>query len=100
MLKVYLPVQLAEEEIVKVVKEIAESVKATSGNIGQAMKEVSSSLKGKADMKKVSELMKAEFANVVEKVEKVEEVAKNVEEDVKTVVKKTRSTKANLKTQE
>lgn len=104
VLKAYLPKQLSEEEVVKAVKEIAQSVSETGGKIGQAMKEVSAKLKGKADMKKASELMKAEFAKVEAKAKevetKVEEVVENVEKEVKSVAKKTRSKKAISDTQE
>ncbi|UGO51263.1 GatB/YqeY domain-containing protein [Bacillus phage vB_BanS_Skywalker] len=57
----YLPKQLTDEEITKYVVEIAESTKATGGKIGQAMQEISRQLRGKADMKKVSEMMRKRF---------------------------------------
>ncbi|UUV46740.1 GatB/YgeY domain-containing protein [Bacillus phage vB_BanS-Thrax4] len=57
----YLPKQLTDEEITRYVVEIAESTKESGGKIGQAMQEISRQLRGKADMKKVSEMMKKRF---------------------------------------
>lgn len=57
----YLPTQLTEEEVLKYVVEIAESTKANGGKIGQAMQEISRQLRGKTDMKKVSEMMRKRF---------------------------------------
>ncbi|AGI11828.1 tRNA amidotransferase [Bacillus phage vB_BanS-Tsamsa] len=57
----YLPKQLTDEEIARYVVEIAESTKESGGKIGQAMQEISRQLRGKADMKKVSEMMKKRF---------------------------------------
>ncbi|UUV45970.1 GatB/YgeY domain-containing protein [Bacillus phage vB_BanS-Thrax1] len=57
----YLPKQLSEEEVLKIIVEIADKIKETGGKIGDAMKEISALLRGKTDMKKVSELVKKQF---------------------------------------
>lgn len=55
LLQSYLPKQLSDEELHEIVAEIAMRTKESGGNIGTAMK-ILSSLKGKADMGKVSKL--------------------------------------------
>lgn len=50
----YLPKQLGEEEL----KQIVAGIVATSKTIGEAMKSLSAQLKGKADMGKVSKMVK------------------------------------------
>ena len=51
----YLPEQLSEEEVNKVIDEIFELVKPESSkDMGKVMKEATTKLKGKADMKYVS----------------------------------------------
>ncbi len=58
LLETYLPEQLTEEEIVKELDNIFDEVKPTGKqDMGKIMKEVSARLKGKADIKKVSELV-------------------------------------------
>ncbi len=55
----YLPEQLTEEEIKSVVDEIFQEVKPESQkDMGKVMKEATSRLKGKADMKTVSNLIR------------------------------------------
>lgn len=59
MLMVYLPEQLSEDEVVKIIDEIFEEVKPSSQkDMGKVMKEATVKLKGKADMKMVSEIIK------------------------------------------
>lgn len=59
MLMVYLPEQLSEDEVVKIIEEIFEEVKPSSQkDMGKVMKEATVKLKGKADMKMVSEIIK------------------------------------------
>ena len=59
MLEVYLPEQLSDEEVVKVIDEIFDEVKPESQkDMGKVMKEATTKLKGKTDMKKVSEMIK------------------------------------------
>lgn len=58
LLNTYLPKQLTTEEIAQQIKVIVDVVKTAGGNIGIAMKEASAKMKGKADMKLVSELVK------------------------------------------
>lgn len=59
MLEVYLPEQLSDEEVVAVIDEIFEEVKPESQkDMGKVMKEATAKLKGKTDMKKVSEIIK------------------------------------------
>lgn len=54
----YLPEQLSIEEVTAIVAEIAKSTKESGGKIGDALKTLSARLKGKADMKVVSQLAK------------------------------------------
>lgn len=55
----YLPEQLSEEEILKVIDEIFAEVKPESQkDMGKVMKEANAKLKGKADMKTVSNIIK------------------------------------------
>ena len=55
----YLPEQLSLEEVKKVIDEIFESVKPTGQkDMGKVMKEATAKLKGKADMKEVSSIIK------------------------------------------
>ena len=59
MLMAYLPEQLSEEEVVKIIDEIFAEVKPESQkDMGKVMKEATSQLKGKADMKEVSNIIK------------------------------------------
>ena len=54
-----MPEQLTEEEIIKVIDEVFEIVKPTSmKDLGMIMKEISSKVKGKADMGLVNKLIK------------------------------------------
>lgn len=58
----YLPVQLTEEEVNAVIDEAFAKVNPTSAKeMGLIMREVTPKLKGKADMKKVSEIIKAKL---------------------------------------
>ncbi len=55
----YLPVQLSEEEVNAIIDEAFNKINPTSAKeMGLIMKEVTPQLKGKADMKKVSEIIK------------------------------------------
>lgn len=59
ILMVYLPEQLSEEEVDVVIDEIFDLVKPLSQkDMGKVMKEATARLKGKADMKLVSEKIK------------------------------------------
>ncbi len=59
LLKSYLPEQLNDEEINKIIDEVFQIVKPTSmKDMGLIMKEVTPKIKGKADMGKVSALIK------------------------------------------
>lgn len=63
MLEVYLPEQLSDEEVVKVIDEIFDEVKPESQkDMGKVMKEATAKLKGKTDMKKVSEIIKSRLS--------------------------------------
>lgn len=58
----YLPVQLTEEEVNAVIDEAFAKVNPTSAKeMGLIMREVTPKLKGKADMKKVSEIIKGKL---------------------------------------
>lgn len=59
VLKKYLPEQLTTEELEKLINEIFEVVKPEGQkDMGKIMKELTPKIKGKADMKIVSELIK------------------------------------------
>ena len=65
ILNTYLPEQLSEEEVDKVIDEIFNEVKPTSQkDMGLVMKEATAKLKGKADMKMVSTKIKDKLANL------------------------------------
>lgn len=58
----YLPEQLTREEVLKIIEEIFEEVKPTSQkDMGKVMREATSKLKGKADMREVSEIIKSKL---------------------------------------
>ena len=55
----YLPEQLSKEEVLKIIDEIFEEVKPESQkDMGKVMKEAQAKLKGKADMKEVSTIIR------------------------------------------
>ena len=59
VIEAYLPKQLAEEELIPIIKEIAVSVNATSPkDMGKVMGVASKQLAGKADGKLIAELVK------------------------------------------
>lgn len=59
ILMVYLPEQLSVEEVSKIIDEIFEEVKPEGQkDMGKVMKEATAKLKGKADMKEVSNIIK------------------------------------------
>lgn len=59
ILKAYLPEQLSEEEIEKIIDQVFVSVApASAKDMGKVMKEVTPLVKGKADMSHVSALIK------------------------------------------
>ena len=59
VLTAYLPEQLSKEEVEKIINEIFEEVKPESQkDMGKVMKEAQAKLKGKADMKEVSNMIK------------------------------------------
>ena len=63
LLSKYLPEQLSDEEVVKVIDEIFAEVKPESQkDMGKVMKEATLKLKGKTDMKKVSEMIKSRLS--------------------------------------
>ncbi|HBG81447.1 TPA: aspartyl-tRNA amidotransferase [candidate division CPR2 bacterium] len=55
----YRPKKMGEDEVIAEVKKVLEGLGAS--DFGQAMKQVMSELKGKADGRLVSEIVKAEF---------------------------------------
>lgn len=58
LLKKYLPEQLSLEEVEKIIDEVFQLIKPTSGkDMGKIMKEVTKKVKGKADMRQVSEII-------------------------------------------
>ena len=65
VLEEYLPPQLSEEEVDKVISEAFEKVNPTSAkDMGLIMKEVTPKLKGVADMKVVSSKIKDKLASI------------------------------------
>ena len=65
ILVTYMPEQLSEEEINKVIDEVFEIVKPTSmKDLGMIMKEISPRVKGKADMGLVNKLIKEKLNNL------------------------------------
>ena len=61
----YMPEQLNEEEIIKVIDEVFEIVKPTSmKDLGMIMKEISPKVKGKSDMSEVNRLIKDKLNNL------------------------------------
>lgn len=59
ILEAYLPEQLSDEEVSAIIDEIFAEVKPESQkDMGKVMKEATAKLKGKTDMKKVSEMIK------------------------------------------
>lgn len=63
ILEAYLPEQLSEEEVIKVIDEIFAEVKPESQkDMGKVMKEATAKLKGKTDMKTVSEMIKSRLS--------------------------------------
>lgn len=62
LLKKYLPEQLSEEEVIKIVDDIILEVKPTGiKDMGKIMKEVTPKVKGRYDMAKVSTLIKSKL---------------------------------------
>ena len=65
ILKGYLPKQLTEEEIEEILNDVFNKVNPTSSKeMGLVMKEATPLLKGKADMKVVSEKIKERLSNL------------------------------------
>ncbi|MBL8013703.1 MAG: GatB/YqeY domain-containing protein, partial [Candidatus Omnitrophica bacterium] len=63
ILKSYLPAEMSQEDVRKIVKETIASLGASSiKDMGKVMKEASLKLAGRADNKLVSELVKAELS--------------------------------------
>lgn len=59
ILKVYLPVQLSQDELTKIIDESIKEVNAISNkDFGNVMKILMPKIKGKADTKEVSEILK------------------------------------------
>ena len=65
LLNTYLPEQLSEDEVDKIIDAIFDEVKPTSQkDMGAVMKEATAKLKGQADMKMVSTKIKDKLANL------------------------------------
>ena len=65
ILVTYMPEQLNEDEIIKVIDEVFEIVKPSSmKDLGMIMKEISPKVKGKADMSEVNRLIKEKLNNL------------------------------------
>lgn len=58
VLQKYLPVELSEDEIRKVVQETVEALSSEQRNLGSAMKAVMAKLKGKADGKVINRIVR------------------------------------------
>lgn len=65
IIKEYLPEQLDESEIIKIIDEAFKVVNPTKpSDMGLIMKEITPKLKGRADMAKVSELIKNKLTSI------------------------------------
>ena len=65
ILKEYLPEQLSEEEVNKIIDEIFDEVKPTGQkDMGSVMREATAKLKGKADMKGVSNIIRTKLSEL------------------------------------
>lgn len=65
ILKTYLPKQLSKEEVEQIIEEAFTKVKPQSAkDMGLIMREVTPLLKGKADMKEVSNIIKEKLASI------------------------------------
>ena len=65
LLKTYMPEQLSDEEISKIIEEAFNIVNPTSSkDMGLIMREVSPKLKGRADMGKVNAIIKDKLASL------------------------------------
>lgn len=64
VLNKYMPEQLSEEEINKIIDEAFVKLNPTAKDMGLIMKEVSPKLKGKADMGKVNVIIKEKLLNI------------------------------------
>jgi uncharacterized protein YqeY len=65
MLMAYLPEQLSTEEVIKIIDEIFEEVKPESQkDMGKIMGPAQAKLKGKADMKEVSNIIKEKLQSL------------------------------------
>lgn len=63
ILKKYLPEQLSDEEVMKIIDDTISSLNATTmKDMGSVMKEVNPKVKGRTDMKKVSEIIKSKLS--------------------------------------
>lgn len=62
ILRDYLPEQLSEEEVNTIIEDVIKQVNASSiKDMGNVMKEVTPKVKGRADMKHVSEIIKSKL---------------------------------------
>ena len=62
ILKAYLPEQLSESEVVEEIEKIFAEVKPESvKDMGKVMKEATAKLRGRADMKRVGEIIKSKL---------------------------------------
>ena len=62
LLKKYLPAQLSEEELIKIIDETIKSTESSSiKDMGKLMKELTPKIKGKADMGKASSIIKSKL---------------------------------------
>jgi len=65
VIKEYLPAQMSSDELDKVLDEVFDKVNPTSAkDMGLIMKEVTPKVKGRADMKLVSEKIKEKFSSL------------------------------------
>src|SRR5574344_1731072 len=61
LLKRYLPAQLSEEELIKIDETIKSTESSSIKDMGKLMKELTPKIKGKADMGKVSSIIKSKL---------------------------------------
>ena len=65
ILKVYMPEQLSYEEVVSIIEDAFNEIKPTSSKqMGLIMKNITPKVKGKYDMKEISNIIKDKLSNL------------------------------------
>lgn len=64
ILNKYMPEQLSEEEVIKIIDEAFNTLKPTQSDIGKVMGYITPKVKGKADLSVVSKIVKERISNL------------------------------------